>query len=833
MSSDDFLDRIKSDLHQKRQRRFVELAKARKLITSSQLEVLEEAVSNGSPALERVLLDRAWMTREQFAELRRAVDGESLPTSTSPLLARYELHEKLGDGSMSQVFRGTDRQLQRPVAIKILKENLLSQEAARRRFAREAQSLARMDHPNVVRVYDFGESGTQAYLVMEMVEGEALSSVLGRNAKDLRELLALFEQAARGIQHAHEKGIIHRDIKPQNFLVTKAGELKVADFGLAHLLESDPGLTGSGAVLGTPLYMAPEQARGGGAQITPRTDIYGLGAVLYEILTGGPPHQGESVSEIYEKVCRERPRPPRQVAPGVAAELEVIALKAIEKDPSHRYASAEEFAVDLRRYLSGEPILARPVSAATRWARWARRRQALLWPVFVTGVLAVIGICFWIGHVGKLRRHQGVLRLLESARPPLEKASRAQYSRDTSLDDFTRWLGEAEAIIDSGVRQAPDLPLANYLRGEVQILKGRYEEAEQSLKEAVALDPKFGPAHFRLGQVLLWQAFLYSQDMWDDTKGLRRATNESRVKEGARAFTIAQSEGSGFDSELQREVAAAMQAYLQDDFDAVRKVCARGIDRFGDREGTEEFHWLLGLLPGTEEDRFRALNKAIEIKPMFPLALYSRAFAWTWDADRWQQSLDDFNKAILIQPEFVEAYMFRTWPLVWNKKDIRGALDGLEKALALGKRWKEIIHSGRGFIRLNVLNPKDIDGAIADFNESIRLRPEGYSPPYARRAQAYYKKKDYEAALRDSAKAIEVDRNSGVSHAVRKTMVFGRALDHIEMRRMRAKCFLARGDSQAALADLSKSDPLASREAIEQQLGQVNEERLQDEKKLD
>src|SRR5262245_5537416 len=354
-SFDAFINRVKSDLLEKRQRRIVDLAIARNLLTPSQSEALKEALATGQSFPDHALVERGWITPEQFAELRLAADGPAISPSANPLLARYELQEKLGEGAMSQVFRGVDRQLQRPVAVKVLRENLLFQETARKRFGREAQSLARMDHPNVVRVFDSGETGTQMYLVMEFVEGEPLGSILSRKDKDCRILLRHLEQAARGIHHAHQKGVIHRDIKPQNILVTRSGELKVADFGLAHLLDSDPGLTGSGAVLGTPLYMAPEQVGGGPNQITHRTDVYALGAILYEILTGWPPHRGSSVTEVYEKILRENILPPHLVADGVAPELEVIALKATEKDPSHRYASAEEFADDLRRYLAGEP----------------------------------------------------------------------------------------------------------------------------------------------------------------------------------------------------------------------------------------------------------------------------------------------------------------------------------------------------------------------------------------------------------------------------------------------------------------------------------------------
>jgi tetratricopeptide (TPR) repeat protein/tRNA A-37 threonylcarbamoyl transferase component Bud32 len=806
---DAFFDRVKSDLQENRQRRLLDLARARNLLTPSQSEAIREEAASGRSISERALVDRGWITPEQFSELRRIVDGDPGTNPSSPLLARYELHEKLGEGAMSQVFRGVDRQLQRPVAVKILKENLLFQETARKRFGREAQSLARMDHPKVVKVYDSGETGAQMYLVMEFVQGEALSSILSRKGKDLRGLLGLLEQAARGIHHAHQKGIIHRDIKPQNILVTRADEVKVADFGLAHLLDSDTGLTGTGAILGTPLYMAPEQVGGAISQIGHRTDVYALGAILYEMLSGWPPHRGNTASEVYEKILHENPLPPRLLANGIPPELEVIALKAVEKDPSHRYASAEEFADDLRRYLAGEPILARPVSSVTRWARWARKRQTVLWPVLAAGLVLVIGASLWYGR--QLRQEEAS-RLLDYARNPLAKASRAQYTRGASIQVFSQCVSEAQGYVEKAVRLAPTLPSAQHLRGEVQILKGHFEEAERSWREAIRLDPKLGSAHFRLGQVLLWEAFLFHYPLWNDRKGLRQELSTQQAQEGAAEFSVAQAEGSGFDSDLQREVAVAMLSFLQEKPDAVRETCRRGIERFGDKEGTEEFYWLLGLLPGTPAEQIAALDKAIEIKPMFPLALYTRAHARgrMSSKENIQKSLDDFGQAILVHPDFAEAYIFRG-SLALGKPDLPVAMADFNKAITLG-RGQAAAYNGRAAARLYHLN--DIDGAIADCDEAIRRQPDEYAMPYVNRMIAYYKKRNYDAALRDGARMLEIGWKPGVK----------------EVRLTRAKCFDAKGDAQGVLAEVTQwLGPGASRQEIQQKLEAVHKERLKDE----
>src|SRR6185295_14775330 len=350
---EDFLDRVRTSISGLRQRRLGERAVAARLITPSHLE---EALRENQSDLGEGLVKRGWLTGSQVEELRRTLDSPDVATG----FARYELLDVLGEGAMSVVHRGRDRQLGRIVAVKVLREILFGHPTVRERFARESQALARLDHPAVVKVYDAGGEGGQAWLVMELVPGEPLSKVLLSKRLDRPRLLALLEKVARGVHHAHEKGVIHRDLKPDNILV-HGEEPKVADFGLAHLVESSPALTRSGAVLGTPMYMAPEQVEGG-REITARTDVYALGALLYEILTGRPPHPGETIPEVYAKIARDEPVPPRRLAASVPWELEAVALKALEKNPARRYPSAEAFAEELRRYLAGEPVLARPVS---------------------------------------------------------------------------------------------------------------------------------------------------------------------------------------------------------------------------------------------------------------------------------------------------------------------------------------------------------------------------------------------------------------------------------------------------------------------------------------
>src|SRR5262245_21463220 len=213
-------------------------------------------------------------------------------------LPRYQREKSLGEGTSAIVFGAQDLELHRPVAIKLRREAVGFSELARERFRREAQSAAGLSHPNVVTVYDAGEVQGQLYLVMERIDGRSLADLFRQGERDERRIVALLQKAARGVAAAHAQGIVHRDLKPANILLSSTGEPKVGDFGLAHLMSSNADLTKSGSTLGTPLYMAPEQVLGRTEDITPRTDVYGLGAILYEGMTGRPVHSGSTIQEI-------------------------------------------------------------------------------------------------------------------------------------------------------------------------------------------------------------------------------------------------------------------------------------------------------------------------------------------------------------------------------------------------------------------------------------------------------------------------------------------------------------------------------------------------------
>jgi formylglycine-generating enzyme required for sulfatase activity/predicted Ser/Thr protein kinase len=389
----------------------VKMAVERGLLTLEQLEEclrLQREASTAGTALSlgSILVEQGHLKSESLLELFR--EQVHSPPGV-PQLSRYEVRGKLGEGATAVVYRGWDRELKRPVALKVLRDVVGLSQVSRERFHREAQAAAAMAHPNVLQVYDAGDVGGQLYIVMELVDGRPFSEILKARNLGQKELVRILEKVARGVAVAHEKGIVHRDLKPANILVSASGEPKVGDFGLAHLPETSTALTKTGATLGTPLYMSPEQVEGRPKDISARTDVYALGAILYEILALRPPHTGDTLPEIYGKITHEEAVSPKKLQANASTDLATIALKALEKKPERRYPGAQAFADDLLRALEDQPIEARPVSRAERlWRRGVKYRVLL----GGAALIALIGILVG-GFVSRRGSHLAGIVFLE------------------------------------------------------------------------------------------------------------------------------------------------------------------------------------------------------------------------------------------------------------------------------------------------------------------------------------------------------------------------------------------------------------------------------------
>jgi hypothetical protein len=303
------------------------------------------------------------------------LDEQVAKSAPLPVIDGYEIGELLGRGGMGLVFKATQKELKRPVALKIIVSGAHAGDAERGRFRTEAEAVARLSHPGIVQIYEVGEQAGCPYLALEFVSGGSLAQQLDGKPMPPRRAAQLLLDLARAVQHAHDQGIVHRDLKPANVLLTATGAAKIGDFGLAKLLDTEHGQTHTGAVLGSPSYMAPEQAAGKIRAIGPATDVYALGAILYELLTGRPPFVGASMLETLDQVRTHEPAPPRVLQPTVPEDLATICLKCLEKSPAERYPSAAALAADLDLFLRDEAIAARKMTVWDQAARLVRHSQ--------------------------------------------------------------------------------------------------------------------------------------------------------------------------------------------------------------------------------------------------------------------------------------------------------------------------------------------------------------------------------------------------------------------------------------------------------------------------
>jgi TolB-like protein/Tfp pilus assembly protein PilF len=320
----------------------------------------------------------------------------SLPASLLGEFGDYELLEEIGRGGQGVVFRAWQKSLNRTVAVKIVGIGQLTTSAHLKRLRREAEAAAKLNHPGIVPIYEVGERDGTYYFSMRFIEGDCLDALVSRGSISLRHAAQLMVKVARTVHYAHEHGILHRDIKPGNILLDTSGEPHLTDFGLARLVEHGSTVTGSLEVMGTPSYMAPEQALGNNSDISKPTDVYGLGAVLYELLTGNPPFAGGTTYETIRLLLDSEPQQPRKVNRKIDRDLSTICLKCLEKNPRSRYSSALALAEDLERWLKREPIRAKRSGFFTRAQKWVQRNPTIAGLIMLSVILAAgLGVMTW------------------------------------------------------------------------------------------------------------------------------------------------------------------------------------------------------------------------------------------------------------------------------------------------------------------------------------------------------------------------------------------------------------------------------------------------------
>jgi tRNA A-37 threonylcarbamoyl transferase component Bud32 len=306
----------------------------------------------------------------------------------------YELLEEIARGGMGVVYKARQVSLNRPVALKMILAGKFATEAELKRFRTEAEAAANLQHPNIVAIHEIGEHNGQHYFSMDFVEGKNLADISAGKPMDAQRAAGYVKTIAEAIHFAHQRGTLHRDLKPQNVLIDAADRPRITDFGLAKQTQRESSLTQTGVVMGSPSYMPPEQATGRHDQVGPHSDVYSLGAILYELLTGQPPFLAESAMATMMKVVEQEPDSPRKLNPHVPADLETICLKCLEKRPERRYASARALAEELDRFLKHEPIQARPASALRKAVSWSRRHRALMTAAVSAVILLLVGLAY-------------------------------------------------------------------------------------------------------------------------------------------------------------------------------------------------------------------------------------------------------------------------------------------------------------------------------------------------------------------------------------------------------------------------------------------------------
>ncbi len=398
----------------------------------------------------------------------------------------YELLEEIGRGGMGIVYRARQLTADRIVALKVIRRDRLeslprdTQTATLDRFRHEAQAAARLEHEHIVTVYEVGDVNGQPFFSMRFVDGRTLAEMLKDGPIENRRAAGYLEPVARAVHEAHSQGILHRDLKPQNIPVdAKSDRALVADFGLAKLAEGGEELTREGEIMGTPSYMSPEQAKDS-AGVTAHTDTYALGATLYHILTGRPPFQAANPLETLRQVIDEEPAPPRQVNPSIDLDLDTICLKCLQKEPARRYATAEALADDLRRYLDGRPILARPIGTLGRTWRWCRRNPAMatLAGLFVTMLIVALAV-----NIMARLRTEAALNESEASFMLLQGA----------VNDFYRDVSEETLLNRPGMQPLRRELLEKAQSYFLQFIKLRGNDPK--LRDDLAM------AHFRIGSI--------------------------------------------------------------------------------------------------------------------------------------------------------------------------------------------------------------------------------------------------------------------------------------------------------------------------------------------
>jgi serine/threonine protein kinase/tetratricopeptide (TPR) repeat protein len=624
------------------------------------------------------------------------------PAKTLAEFGDYELLEEIGRGGQGVVYRAHQKSLNRTVALKLIGLGHWATEAHLKRFRREAEAAASLEHPGIVPIHEVGEREGTCYFSMGFIEGDQLDAVVRREPMSVRRAAELIAKVARTVHYAHEHNILHRDIKPGNILLDQEGEPHLTDFGLARLVETESTITRTMEVLGTPSYMAPEQAVGNNAAITSATDVYGLGAVFYQLLTGHPPFAGGTTFETVRLVLDTEPRKPRLLSPKIDRDLNTICLKCLEKDPRRRYASALALAEDLERWLKHEPIRARRTGLVTRGRKWVRRNPSIAVMAAMLLVLAVpLGVMIW---------------KTESERSPLSNV--APPEKSIAVLPFSNLSKEQEnAFFADGVQDEILTDLAR-----VADLKVISRTSVMPYKSGIArnlrqIGQQLGVAHVVEGSVQRSSNRVRVNAQLVDARTDRHLWGQTYDRDLADVFAI--------QSEIAKTIADQLQAKLSpNEKNAIERPPTTDISAFD----------LYARAKSERADDFKVvdlLTQAVARDPSFFDAYFELAKAHDWlyflgvDHTSARLALAEaaLQAASRLRPDAGETHLARGQNLYHGYHDYDGALAELEVARQslpndarifgltgyIQRRQGHWEESTRNFERAVELDPRDID----------------------------------------------------------------------------------------------------------------------------
>jgi TolB-like protein/Tfp pilus assembly protein PilF len=590
-------------------------------------------------------------------------NGKNPPVRIPMHFGDYELQEEIGRGGQGIVYRARQKSLNRTVALKIIALGHWATARHLKRFRLEAEAAASLNHPSIVPIHEVGERDGCCYFSMNLIEGGQLDEVVRREAISIRRAAELIAKLARTVHYAHEHGILHRDIKPGNILLDKEGEPHLTDFGLARLVETESTVTRTTEVLGTPSYMAPEQASGNNVALTSATDTYGLGAVLYHLLTGCPPFAGGTTYETVRLVLETDPRQPRLLNPKVNRDLSTICLKCLQKDPQRRYASALALAEDLERWLKHEPIQARRTGLFARGKKWVRRKPAIAAVITLSlALIATVGVIVWKSD---LFHRPAAARI---AVLPFENLSNDK--EDASFAD-----GVQDDLL---TKLAKIASLKVISRTSVMGYRGRQNTRE--------IGDALDVTHVLEGSVRKTGAWLHINAQLIDARTDSHVWAEEYDRDLKDMFAI--------QSEIAQKVAERLQAKISAaERLAIERPPTANLTAFDLYSRAKNF--LLDTVVGSTGTRKANLLKAADLldqavahDPTFFQAYCQ--LAWThdnvyfdgWDRTPARLALAEaaIEAAFRLRPDAGEVHLARAWNLYWGYRDYDAALAEVEVA---------------------------------------------------------------------------------------------------------------------------------------------------------